>query len=81
MFNIITYDYDNLVTIKLLSIYFLTIPFYNFIYCREECKPPIPVSHINIGPIYKKDVMRANIMNEKVMSSQCSSQCSIYFTI
>jgi translation initiation factor IF-2 len=30
-----------------------------------ECKPAIPVSHINIGPIYKKDVMRANIMNEK----------------
>jgi translation initiation factor IF-2 len=28
-------------------------------------KPPIPVSHIAIGPIHKKDVMRANIMNEK----------------
>jgi translation initiation factor 5B len=23
------------------------------------------VSHISIGPIHKKDVMRANIMNEK----------------
>lgn len=34
-------------------------------FLREECKPPIPVSHINIGPIYKKDIMRANIMNEK----------------
>jgi translation initiation factor 5B len=34
-------------------------------FLREECKPPIPVSHINIGPIFKKDVMRANIMNEK----------------
>jgi translation initiation factor 5B len=34
-------------------------------FLREECKPPIPVSHINIGPIHKKDVMRANIMNEK----------------
>ena len=34
-------------------------------FLREECKPAIPVSHINIGPIYKKDVMRANIMNEK----------------
>jgi len=32
---------------------------------HAECKPAIPVSHINIGPIYKKDVMRANIMNEK----------------
>ena len=36
-------------------------------YLREECKPPIPVSHVNIGPIHKKDVMRANIMNEKKM--------------
>lgn len=34
-------------------------------FLREECKPPIPVSHISIGPIHKKDVMRANIMNEK----------------
>ena len=34
-------------------------------FLREETKPPIPVSHINIGPIYKKDIMRANIMNEK----------------
>jgi translation initiation factor 5B len=34
-------------------------------FLREECKPPIPVNHINIGPIYKKDIMRANIMNEK----------------
>jgi translation initiation factor 5B len=31
-----------------------------------SCKPvAIPVSHISIGPIHKKDVMRANIMNEK----------------
>lgn len=36
-------------------------------FLREECKPPIPVSHVNIGPIHKKDVMRANIMNEKKM--------------
>ncbi len=34
-------------------------------FLREETKPPIPVSHINIGPIFKKDVMRANIMNER----------------
>lgn len=34
-------------------------------YLREECTPPIPVSHINIGPIHKKDVMRASIMHEK----------------
>lgn len=34
-------------------------------FLREECKPSIPVSHISIGPIHKKDVMRANIMNEK----------------
>jgi translation initiation factor 5B len=36
-------------------------------FLREECKPPIPVSHVSIGPIHKKDVMRANIMNEKKM--------------
>merc|ERR1711871_1624123 len=34
-------------------------------FLREECKPPIPVSHINIGTIHKKDVMRANIQNER----------------
>ena len=34
-------------------------------FLREETKPPIPVSHINIGPVHKKDVMRASIMNEK----------------
>jgi translation initiation factor 5B len=34
-------------------------------FLREECKPPIPVSYVNIGPIHKKDVMRASIMHEK----------------
>lgn len=34
-------------------------------FLREECKPPIPVNHVNIGPIHKKDVMRANVMNER----------------
>eukprot|EP01036_Dinobryon_divergens_P021994 gene21994-30226_t len=35
-------------------------------FLRVDCKPvAIPVSHISIGPIHKKDVMRANIMNEK----------------
>jgi translation initiation factor 5B len=34
-------------------------------FLREECKPPIPVTHVNIGPIHKKDVMRASIMHEK----------------
>lgn len=36
-------------------------------FLRDECDPPIPVCHINIGPIHKKDVMRANIMNERDM--------------
>eukprot|EP01040_Poterioochromonas_malhamensis_P011659 gene11659-12722_t len=36
-------------------------------FLREECKPPIPVSFVNIGPIHKKDVMRASIMHEKKM--------------
>eukprot|EP00981_Chlorochromonas_danica_P008931 scaffold2352_cov153-Ochromonas_danica.AAC.12 len=34
-------------------------------FLREECKPPIPVSFVSIGPIHKKDVMRASIMHEK----------------
>ena len=34
-------------------------------FLRDECDPPIPVCHINIGPIHKRDVMRANIMNER----------------
>lgn len=34
-------------------------------FLREECKPPIPVAHINIGPIHKKDIIRASIMHEK----------------
>mmetsp|Transcript_14534 Transcript_14534/g.24155 ORF Transcript_14534/g.24155 Transcript_14534/m.24155 type:complete len:907 (-) Transcript_14534:141-2861(-) len=36
-------------------------------FLRRECDPPIPVSHFNIGPIHKKDVMRANIMNDRNM--------------
>eukprot|EP00602_Paraphysomonas_sp_CaronLab_P002188 CAMPEP_0185029832 /NCGR_PEP_ID=MMETSP1103-20130426/16392_1 /TAXON_ID=36769 /ORGANISM="Paraphysomonas bandaiensis, Strain Caron Lab Isolate" /LENGTH=915 /DNA_ID=CAMNT_0027564727 /DNA_START=33 /DNA_END=2780 /DNA_ORIENTATION=- len=36
-------------------------------FLRDECTPPIPVCHVNIGPIHKKDVMRANIMNEREM--------------
>lgn len=34
-------------------------------FLRDECKPPIPVSQVNIGPIHKKDVLRASIMHEK----------------
>ena len=34
-------------------------------FLHHECKPPIPVGYINIGPIHKKDVMKANLMNEK----------------
>jgi len=34
-------------------------------FLRNECDPPIPVSAANIGPIHKKDVMRASIMLEK----------------
>ncbi len=34
-------------------------------FLRDECKPPIPVSYINIGPIHKKDIIRASIMHEK----------------
>lgn len=34
-------------------------------YLRKECNPPIPIGSINIGTIYKKDIMFANLMNEK----------------
>ena len=36
-------------------------------FLRHECKPPIPVSHISIGTIFKKDVMRARLMHDKGM--------------
>mmetsp|Transcript_7232 Transcript_7232/g.11613 ORF Transcript_7232/g.11613 Transcript_7232/m.11613 type:complete len:433 (+) Transcript_7232:185-1483(+) len=34
-------------------------------FLRNECNPPIPVANAGIGPIHKKDVMRASIMLEK----------------
>jgi translation initiation factor 5B len=34
-------------------------------FLREECEPKIPVSHIVIGPIYKKDIMRAALAHDK----------------
>jgi translation initiation factor 5B len=36
-------------------------------FLRNECKPAIPVSHISIGTIFKKDVMRARLMHDKNM--------------
>lgn len=33
----------------------------------------IPVSGINIGPVHKRDVLRANVMNEK--SAHCMCFC------
>ena len=35
------------------------------VFLRNECKPPIPVSALSIGPVYKRDVMRAALMHEK----------------
>ena len=35
------------------------------VFLRKECDPPIPVSAVSIGPIFKKDVMRAALMHEK----------------
>lgn len=35
-------------------------------FLRKECDPPIPVFAVGIGAVFKKDVMRASIMNEKV---------------
>lgn len=34
-------------------------------FLREECKPAIPVSTVSIGTIFKRDVIKANLMNEK----------------
>jgi translation initiation factor 5B len=34
-------------------------------FLRVETKPMIPVIHVTIGPIHKKDVMRAGIMHDK----------------
>ncbi|CAM9102567.1 unnamed protein product [Choristocarpus tenellus] len=34
-------------------------------FLRKECDPPIPVSAVGIGSVFKKDVMRASIMLEK----------------
>jgi translation initiation factor 5B len=34
-------------------------------FLQKECKPTIPVSAVSIGTIFKRDVMRAAIMNDK----------------
>lgn len=34
-------------------------------FLQKECKPPIPVSAVSIGTIFKRDVMKAAIMNDK----------------
>jgi translation initiation factor 5B len=34
-------------------------------FLQKECKPMIPVSAVSIGTIFKRDVMRAAIMNDK----------------
>jgi translation initiation factor 5B len=36
-------------------------------FLRHECKPAIPVAHVAIGTIFKKDIMRAAMMNERGM--------------
>jgi translation initiation factor 5B len=35
------------------------------VFLRSECNPPIPVVAVSIGPIYKKDVMRAALMHQR----------------
>lgn len=34
-------------------------------FLRHECDPPIPVHGVSIGPIFKKDVLRAGLMHQK----------------
>ena len=38
----------------------------------------IPVSGINIGPVHKKDVLRANVMNEKVGAKERGGGSRLY---
>jgi translation initiation factor 5B len=33
-------------------------------FLQEECKPPIPISQVNIGKVMKKDVLKTKIINE-----------------
>ena len=35
------------------------------VFLRNECKPPIPVAAVSIGPIFKREVMRAALMHDK----------------
>ena len=50
-------------------------------FLRHECDPPIPVAAANIGPIFKRDVMRAGLMHEKkrpeVRVPACLPPCPI----
>lgn len=49
-------------------------------FLRKECDPPIPVFAVGIGAVFKKDVMRASIMNEKVGSDEVevkSNKCKV----
>jgi len=34
-------------------------------FLREETQPPIPVATVNIGPVHRRDVIRANLANER----------------
>jgi len=35
------------------------------VFLRNECSPPIPVSAVSIGPVFKREVMRAELMHHK----------------
>lgn len=43
-------------------------------FLRKECDPPIPVFAVGIGAVFKKDVMRASIMNEKVGTDEAEGR-------
>mmetsp|Transcript_53471 Transcript_53471/g.73052 ORF Transcript_53471/g.73052 Transcript_53471/m.73052 type:complete len:977 (-) Transcript_53471:281-3211(-) len=34
-------------------------------FLRKECDPPIPVHAVSIGPVFKRDVMKAGLMHQK----------------
>ena len=40
-------------------------------FLANGCDPPIPVNEVSIGPIFKKDVMKASVMVEKQKELAC----------
>jgi translation initiation factor 5B len=50
-------------------------------FLREETKPPIPVSHIGIGTVFRKDVNKISAMNDKVVGGQSEFATILAFDV